>query len=151
SNQSESRTPYIRARLYARAVMVGSSTAGARYPIVLQAIHWLLTLLVAGQITFIFFVHRLQSVEFANLVLGWHRLCGLSIVLLVLLRACVAFRVRAPALPKPMSAGQAWLARIVHGALYLTLIAQPVIGFAMSGARGDSVSVIGLFELPALV
>ena len=40
-------------------------------------------------------------------------------------------------------------ARAVHVLLLIVLFAQAALGTIMAGARGDTISVLGLFEVPA--
>jgi signal transduction histidine kinase/cytochrome b561 len=131
--------------------MTRTISSSSRYSMILQTIHWLVTLLVSGQIAFIFCVRRLQSFEFANAVLGWHRSCGVLILILVVTRIVIAPWVRAPAFAKPMPPWQAGIARAVHGVMLAALIALPLIGMAMAGARGDTISFFGITDIPAVV
>ena len=62
--------------------MSSENAPDVRYPAFLRVSHWLLTFAVMGQLTFIFCVTRLQSFEFANAVLGWHRSLGIFIYFL---------------------------------------------------------------------
>lgn len=130
--------------------MNSRDSSDLRYPYVLQAIHGLFTLMVVSQITLIFCLRRLESFEFANVVLGWHRTCGFIILLLVLARFGAALWVEAPPAHKGVAPWQAWGARLVHALMYAILLVQPLIGIVMAGARGDSVSFLGLFDLPAV-
>ena len=129
--------------------MNNRDSSDLRYPYVLQAIHGLFTLMVISQITLIFCLRRLESFEFANVVLGWHRTCGFIILLLVLARFGARLWVKAPP-PHKVPPWQAWAARLVHALMYAILLAQPLIGIVMAGARGDSISFLGLFDLPAI-
>ena len=51
----------------------------ARYPRTLRVLHWALALAICLQIVLIFTLRRLQSVEYANIVLGLHRSCGTAL------------------------------------------------------------------------
>ena len=131
--------------------MTKPQTDEARFPLPLQILHWLLVVLVIGQLTFVLCIQHLQSYEFAAAVLSWHRAVGFLVLVLISLRIMAAAWYRPPALPAKTPKPQIWAARIVHFALITTLLAQPIIGIFMAGARGDAVSVLGLFELPTPV
>ncbi len=77
----------------------------------------------------------------------WHYMLGLSVFALVWVR--LAARALAPAGPSPRT----WLAvpaTVVHGALYLLMVAMPVMGWVLLSAEGDPVPFFGL-TLPPLV
>jgi len=122
-----------------------------RYPRVLQVLHWSLALLVCLQLMLIMVLRQLQSVEFGELVLGLHRACGTAIWLLIVLRLAMGLRVRAPKAQAGLPNWQTLAARLVHGAFYLVLLAQPILGVLSSWSRGDEVLVLGLVKLPQLM
>ena len=126
-----------------------SPLTSVRYAPALQAIHWLITILVLCQITFVFCVAHLKSVEFASTLLALHRSGGFLLLLLVPARIIVGFWIHTPPLPSGMQPWQVLSARAVHVLLLIVLFAQAAVGTIMAGARGDTISVLGLFEVPA--
>ncbi len=56
-----------------------------------------------------------------------------------------------PALPAAMSASQKFAAAATHWLLYVSLFAFPITGYLSLAARGRSISMFGLFDLPLLV
>lgn len=130
--------------------MRGSPLPYVRYAPALQAIHWLITILLLCQITFVLCVAHLKSVEFASALLAFHRTGGFLLLLLVPARIIVGFWIRPPALPDGMQPWQVISARSVHVLLLVVLFAQAGVGTVMAGARGDAISLFGLFEVPAL-
>jgi len=64
----------------------------------------------------------------------------------------LAWRAFHPSPPLPHGpAWEVWLANGVQAALYLMLLAQPVLGWALSSAQGDSVTFFSFVVLPDLV
>ena len=133
-----------------RPVTPDSAASSDRYAPVLQAIHWLITVLVIAQFTFILCNSRLQAFEFANTVLAWHRVCGLILLVLIIARVAVRFWAPAPRLWR-MPRLQACAAHSVHAAMLAVPVALAVIGIVMTAARGDTLSFFGLFDFPAVI
>lgn len=98
-----------------------------------------------------------------TLVLGWllddfeglialHKSLGLSVLLLAVLR--IANRLRHRTLPPSVNAAgslQYIAEKSVHGLLYLSSIAVPLLGWLKSNAAGRAASFFGLFDLPTLI
>lgn len=76
----------------------------------------------------------------------WHYMLGISVFVLVWVR--LAARARTPVGPFPRTPPAA-LAAAVHGALYLLMVAMPVLGWVLLSAEGDQVPFFGL-TLPPL-
>jgi cytochrome b561 len=73
-----------------------------------------------------------------------------SLVILLLLLVRLAWRTAdPPPVPEPTALGP-WLARgglLAHYALYLLLFLVPVAGIEVQFARGDALSIFGLYEI----
>lgn len=77
----------------------------------------------------------------------WHFMLGLSVFVLVWIR--LVARALSPRGPAPRTWSGA-LAAVVHVALYILMIAMPVMGWLVLSAEGDPVPFFGLI-LPPLV
>lgn len=111
--------------------------------------HWLTAALLAAAFGLAWSFNALGPGATAGRLVTVHRSVGLTILGVVALR--LAWRA---AHPLPSHAGPAWerwLARAVQALLYAALLAQPVLGWAASGAQGDSVTYLGLLPLPDLL
>ena len=111
--------------------------------------HWLSAALLAAAFGLAWSFNALGPGATAGRLVTAHRSVGLTVLGLTALR--LAWRA---AHPLPSHAGPAWerwLARAVQAGLYAGLLAQPLIGWAASGAEGDSVTYLGLWSLPNLV
>ena len=113
-----------------------------RFGVVTRALHWIMALAVIGMLVFGTYIARMEVGLSNYMLFTWHKSIGVTIWALVVLRL-VWHRVSPP--PGPMGAGwQTTLARLVHVALYLLLLAVPVTGYIASAASGIDVQVWGL-------
>ena len=121
-----------------------------RYTTVAIALHWLVLVLVLVQ-----FATKLipkGSFGLASRTLNaWHLAVGPTILLLMLVR--LAWRLAHPAPPPPadLSAGVQRLSRATHWGFYAVLIVLPVLGWLSANGFGATVTLAGLFPLPALL
>jgi len=81
--------------------------------------------------------------------LGFHALFGLGIFTLVWLRLLARLKPRPPILPQPPS-WQIGVSHLMHAALYVLMIATPLLAWLMLAAAGKPVPYFG-FVLPAPV
>ncbi|MGV7244533.1 cytochrome b [Caballeronia sp. M23-90] len=112
--------------------------------------HWATVLLLAAQFAIAWTmpdVHRgTQPVG----LIAWHLSVGMLILMLVALR--IVWRLTHPAppelpsIPRPLAA----VARLTHWALYLLLIALPLMGWANASSRGWPSFLGTLLPLPPL-
>ena len=107
-----------------------------RHPRPVRWIHWLSVVLVA-----IAYLTAESAEDLGEAGSGgqWHILAGLALLLLFVPR--VLARLASPRAPVPASAFAAWSARLVHLALLLFVVVQPLLGVLMVWAEGESVPV----------
>jgi signal transduction histidine kinase/ActR/RegA family two-component response regulator len=132
------------------AVAAGAGETPARYPATIRLIHWVITLLIVGQLALAVVLHSLQSLEWAQWVLGAHRQLGLLLLLLALARQALVLRGR----ERPADVGpkwQAFSATLVHLMLGALLLLVPLLGLLQAWGRGDTVTLLGLVPVPTLV
>src|ERR1700722_9172561 len=80
-----------------------------------------------------------------------HKLLGIAILVLALIRLVVRLRYGAPALPADLPEPLKLGAILSHYALYALMIGMPLIGWAMLSAAAYPVVVFGGVRLPAIV
>jgi cytochrome b561 len=80
-----------------------------------------------------------------------HRSTGLTILLLMSLRAVWRWRHPAPLLPASVQGWERSVSRGTHFLLYLLFIAMPLAGYLNAAAAGHAVSVFGLISIPPLM
>lgn len=129
--------------------MIKNSTL--RFGIVSITLHWLMALLVIGLlIVGLYMVELPIGIQKLKLY-GWHKECGILVLMLVAVRLGWRINNVVPTLPAHLAKWQQWAARSVHFALYGFMILNPLTGWMLSSASGLSVSFFGLFILPDLI
>ena len=117
-----------------------------RYSAPVRWIHWLTVLLVA-----VAYLTSESAEERGDGGAGqWHVFAGLVLLLVFVPRLIVRLGSAHP--PAPASAFEAWSARLVHVALLLFVVVQPLLGVLMVWAEGDALPIpFTAWQLPPLV
>ena len=112
------------------------------------AIHWVSLALVATVIAIGFGSDLIEARATKHLVMDIHRLLGLAIGALVLVRLALRLGNRPPDATTP------WLLRLAgaasQGAMYLLLVAMPIIGLMQTSAARAHPTLFGVIPLPVL-
>ena len=125
-----------------------STKSGYGSPAIL--IHWLmLALLVAAYAAMDLNSLSQKGSALREAMASWHYMLGLSVFVLVWLRLLVRLTGLEPAVEPAPPAWQATLAKAVYRALYVFMVAMPLLGWLTLSAKGEPVPFFGL-ELPAL-
>ncbi|MDE1941997.1 MAG: cytochrome b [Betaproteobacteria bacterium] len=114
-------------------------------------LHWLIALLIAVAFVVGLYVADLELSPWKLKILTWHKWTGVTIFLLVLLRILWRLSHRPPEMPAGMTALMKKLANLTHLAIYLLMVAVPILGWLHSSAAGVSVVYLNLIPLPDLV
>ena len=123
-------------------------TAAERYPLRTRLLHWLTAVLVFTTLLIGFFM--VSSLGSYGALVRVHMTLGVSILVIVVVRAANRFTHRAPKLPDTVSGFEH---KIVIGSelsMYALLLAQPLVGWAMVSASGRPVVVFGVCSLPRI-
>lgn len=121
-----------------------------RYDLVMQALHWVTALAIIGAFVLIQVVEGMPKGDTRSFLMGVHKSLGVTALALVVIR--VVWRHVSPPPPAPPMA--AWMdtaSRLAHVALYVLMVAVPVVGMVMSWSGGRPIGVFGLFTLPDLL
>lgn len=125
--------------------------AGSRYNIVAIAFHWVTAALIVAMVWLGLTMEDLplgpEKIETYNL----HKSIGFTVLVLTLLRLLWRLLSPPPPLPMTMPAWERRAARASHGALYVLLIAQPLVGIAHSWAAKFPIVIYDSFTLPVLI
>lgn len=116
-----------------------------RYSSIAILLHWLIALLVIGNV-----IGGLMMGENRALI-PLHKSIGITVLLLTLVRIGWRMAHPLPPLPDRMPAWERGFARFTHIAFYLLLLAVPLLGWATVSAgrgTGDLFGVIPWFDLP---
>ena len=124
------------------------SADNTHHPLII-ALHWFtLAALVMGVAAILLrevAEGRALRLELLNL----HRSVGLLVLLVAGARLTLRKQVGRPVHDTPRFTQV--MASLSHGALYLLLLGLPVLGWALTSARGQAASLLGLIPLPPLV
>jgi len=120
------------------------------YGAVSQLLHWTTVALVvlawlSGQFGDIFPKGEPRAAS-----LFVHITAGLAVIGLLIVR--LLWRLVDPPPPAEQTALGSWLdhaGRLIHLVLYALLVAAPIVGIILQFARGDSLSLFGLTEIPS--
>jgi len=119
-----------------------------------RTLHWLTVLLLAVQIPVGFYMAYRGNVlnlwdSVTNTLYSGHKVGGLTILTLVVIRYLYRLAARPPGPEPTITTWQHVVSTLNHWALYLLLIAMPVLGY-LGVAYYPALDVFG-FKLPALV
>lgn len=126
-----------------------------RYPTSLRILHWARAVLIAGLLWAGWHMTGLDD-EVASkyeLYYPWHKSFGVLAFMLVLMQ--IVLRWRTPVLPSPpatLAAHERFLSRLVQRAMYVLIVAVPLMGYSMSSTytMSDGVFFFGV-NLPELL
>lgn len=129
---------------------MGLRNTPERYGSVAQALHWVIVLLLIGQVTVGKIAEEMPD-GFGKLVLlARHKSVGITILALAAIRLAWRLFDRPPP-PPPMPRWQLVASRTTHWGFYALLFAMPLTGWMMSSASNYPVSWFGLVQLPDFV
>lgn len=129
---------------------MGLRNTPERYGSVAQALHWVIVLLLIGQVAVGKIAEEMPD-GFGKLVLlARHKSVGITILALAAIRLAWRLFDRPPP-PPPMPRWQLVASRTTHWGFYALLFAMPLTGWMMSSASNYPVSWFGLVQLPDFV
>ena len=131
---------------------VGSPGAGSaiQYGGTAKALHWILFLMIAASFGVGLWMAGLPVGPQRFKAVPLHKMIGVTILALVLVRLLWRLTHPAPPLPATMPAWERYAAHASHWALYLLMIVVPLSGYLMSSALGFPTIVFGV-RLPDLL
>jgi cytochrome b561 len=114
-----------------------------------RLLHWLTAILLVGSFGLGISMTRFIEDDQKLRVYSWHEWIGVTIFLATIARLLWRLLRRPPPLDLP------WIERAgagaVYVAMYVVLLAQPIVGYLMSAAFGFQVVYLGLLPLPQMV
>ncbi|MFL6563446.1 MAG: cytochrome b [Burkholderiales bacterium] len=121
----------------------------ARYTGVAKGLHWLLAVLIFGQIAFGWYLQSVPRKTPARTVyVNLHKSTGLMLGLLVLVRLGWRLTHKAPPLPAPVPAWERAAARASHIGLYACMLVMPTAGYLASNFSKFGVNLFNTVLLP---
>lgn len=114
---------------------MGVRNTSVSYGSVAKFFHWLIFFLLVGMIIFGYFLEDIPK-DYKPVAYNIHKLTGLTILILMLLRGLWALSNPKPLPPFDVPVWQRWAERLVHFLLYAAIIAMPLAGWIGSIASG---------------
>ncbi|NID04060.1 cytochrome b [Luteibacter jiangsuensis] len=121
-----------------------------RWSTVVKTFHWTMALLILGNGAFAYWMDDLKPSLHKINMFALHKSIGLTVLALFFLRLLWRAIDRRPP-DEPAPGWQRVAAHVVHGFLYLLIVAIPLSGWAFNSAHGYPLQYFKLFNLPALV
>jgi cytochrome b561 len=119
------------------------------YGPVARALHWLVFVLMAAQVTIGWSMPHIRRGTPQEGLVDWHLSLGAVLILVVIVR--LLWRLKHPTpLTTTMAPWERKIAKITHQLLYALLLILPVLGWAAAGYFGYTVRLFGIIPLPAL-
>jgi cytochrome b561 len=121
----------------------------ARYDRTARTLHWLVALLLLGQLIFGWWLGEVpRNTPLRGYAVNLHKSTGLVIGLLVVLRVVWRLRHPAPPWPDTMPAWQRRLAVATHHLLYVLMLLVPLAGYLASNFSKFGVKFFNVVTLP---
>ena len=114
-------------------------------------LHWIIAAAMVVTVIYGLVSGYADTAELTQSTMLVHQSIGMLILVLALVRVVARLRRPAPPLPPDMPRYQKIAAAITHGVLYFTLFAFPITGYVSLAARGRTINIFGLFDLPNIV
>ena len=115
-----------------------------------KLLHWLIALLIVSMAVIGLSMGSMANGPDKIAIYALHKSLGITLLALVLVRIGWRLRSGSPAPLPGIPRLQHLLAQLIHGLLYLLLLALPLSGWVMNSASGFPLQWFGLFNLPAL-
>jgi cytochrome b561 len=122
-----------------------------RYTTPAIVLHWLVALLIFVGLPLGLYMVDLPLSPDKLKFYSYHKWIGITVLLLVAIRLAWRATHTPPPLPASVAAWQRRASAIVHGLLYVLMIAIPLSGWLMSSAKGFQTVWFGVLPLPDLL
>ena len=126
-------------------------SATERYTPAAIALHWIVGLLIIGNLCFGLYTVGLPLSPQKLKYFSYHKWIGVTILILAAARLAWRLRHPAPALPSTMKPWEVRAANASHVLLYVLFFAAPLSGWLMSSALGFQTVYLGVIPIPDLL
>lgn len=115
-----------------------------------RTLHWIMAVCILAMLFIGVGMASTVAPKYLTLV-AIHKLLGIAILVLALIRLAVRLRYGAPPLPADLPEPMKLAAHLSHYALYALMIAMPLIGWAMLSAADYPVALSASLWLPRIL
>lgn len=130
---------------------MSDTTAGAPgYTVTARTLHWVTAALVLLMVPLGIVIKNEAGGSAQEFLYNLHKSIGATLIPIVLVRLFYRLNNPPPPLPDDIPAIQKFAAHATHWALYVLILAQPIVGYIMTSAYPAPVPFFGLFNLPAI-
>jgi cytochrome b561 len=127
----------------------GECDTTARYTAVAIVLHWLIAILLFGQIAFGWFLETIpRGTPLRGFYVNLHKSTGLTLALLIIARVGWRIAHRPPRLPSFMPSWERHAAKWSHVALYACMVGMPLSGYIASNFSKYGVKLFNVLMLP---
>jgi cytochrome b561 len=130
--------------------MTDMTAAVPGYTLTARVLHWTVAALVLLMLPLGLVIANEWGGPAQTFLYNLHKSIGATLIPLVIIRLAYRLTHPAPPLPDDLPALQRFAAHATHWALYVLILAQPIIGYIMTSAYPAPVPFFGLFNLPAI-
>lgn len=121
-----------------------------KYSLPLRVIHWLMAIFIIGMLCSGFYMKSLPvSSEIKFSIYSIHKACGITVLLLVIIRIFLRIFTYAPPFSASFSMFIVTVSKAVHFGLYFLMVLMPLSGYVMSSASGIRIKYF--FHIPLLI
>ena len=133
--------------------MTQTPSSLARYATVAILLHWVIALLIIGNVGVAWYSDELKGAAKIGLM-QWHKTLGICVLLLSLARLAWRLMNPPPAISSDLKPWERTLAHVVQWGFYVLMIGLPLTGWIIVSAspfiKIYPISMFGLFDWPAL-
>jgi cytochrome b561 len=120
------------------------------YSAIAKSLHWIVALCVLAIVPIGITMGRLTDTDFKNNLFEFHKSLGALVLMLMTIRLIYRLVKGAPPEPK-IPAFYRFAGSATHWALYVLLLATPMVAWFGYNAFGAQVPFFGLFQLPTII
>lgn len=128
-----------------------TAATATRYSSPAIVLHWLVALLIFAAFPLGVYMHELPLSPRKLELYSYHKWIGITVLMLVAVRLSWRLTHTPPPLPSSVAAWQRRASGLIHGLLYVLMVAIPLSGWLMSSAKGFQTVWFGVLPLPDLV
>jgi cytochrome b561 len=130
---------------------VADSRTTAGHPALTLAIHWATVIAIVVAVAVMFVHDAIEDRGWRQFLMGVHRQLGLLVLVGAGIRIAIRLRRGLADHAPGMARVLRWAAQAAHLLLYGTLIALPLLGWAVTSAHGIKLTLLGSVPLPKLL